>query len=381
MTAQTTKLRLVFDRLAPVHERRRTAAFRAAISSKPGSAVSGQERDDDRRRRAVNESVLSGKFDGSAAVWKDAERERTLLFSQPYLEPAHPCGRRGTDVAATTLEALKGKRIAIVEGYSYGETIDTSGPTFVRTKTEEEQPETAARRRSRLHADGRARRQVPRQQPRRAGANAAGFRFDAAPHPTVVSGHPKDLPDAASIITRFNAQLRSMIADHTYHRLLHVSFIRADVDGDGLVELVPASDSLGRVEPKDSYSLFSNTIAPPIPKSPTWPTNPNQRYMIGGSVYDGWTTVPDRYKVEDPKRPIRTRRPPDFPICVVRNWCRCCCSRLELILQLPPLLQHSPLGAARGDPELRRRVSIQHSALPKASSSPKTKPIERWIGL
>jgi len=27
--------------------------------------------------------LLSGKFDGSAAVWKDAERERTLLFSQP----------------------------------------------------------------------------------------------------------------------------------------------------------------------------------------------------------------------------------------------------------------------------------------------------------
>ena len=48
----------------------------------------------------------------------------------------------------------------------------------------------------------------------------------------------KDLPGAESIITRFNAQLRSMIADHTYHRLLHVDWIRADVDGDGTAELV-----------------------------------------------------------------------------------------------------------------------------------------------
>src|SRR5262245_41500838 len=31
-------------------------------------------------------ALLSGKYDGSAAAWKDAERERTLIFSQPYLE-------------------------------------------------------------------------------------------------------------------------------------------------------------------------------------------------------------------------------------------------------------------------------------------------------
>src|SRR5436190_19663355 len=30
--------------------------------------------------------LLNERFDGSAAVWKDAERERVLLFSQPYLE-------------------------------------------------------------------------------------------------------------------------------------------------------------------------------------------------------------------------------------------------------------------------------------------------------
>ena len=30
-------------------------------------------------------SLLSGEFDGSAALWKDTERERALIYSQPYL--------------------------------------------------------------------------------------------------------------------------------------------------------------------------------------------------------------------------------------------------------------------------------------------------------
>src|SRR5262245_12456517 len=34
----------------------------------------------------LTRALLSGEYDGSAAVWKDAERERVLLFSQAYLE-------------------------------------------------------------------------------------------------------------------------------------------------------------------------------------------------------------------------------------------------------------------------------------------------------
>ena len=40
-------------------------------------------------------------------------------------------------------------------------------------------------------------------------------------------------PDAESIIKGFNAQLKGMIADGTYHRLLHVDWIQADLNGDG----------------------------------------------------------------------------------------------------------------------------------------------------
>ena len=36
-----------------------------------------------------------------------------------------------------------------------------------------------------------------------------------------------------------------MIADRSYHRLLHLDWIRADVDGDGLREYVPHVDQTG----------------------------------------------------------------------------------------------------------------------------------------
>src|SRR5580765_7023094 len=72
-------------------------------------------------------ALLSPTFDGSAAVWHSPEREQALLFSKPYLENRLVLvGRLGADVSAASLSALRGKRIALVEGYAYGD-IDNTG--------------------------------------------------------------------------------------------------------------------------------------------------------------------------------------------------------------------------------------------------------------
>ena len=52
-------------------------------------------------------------------------------------------------------------------------------------------------------------------------------------------------PGVEALIARFNAQLRGMITDRTYHRLLHVDWIRADVNGDGVAGDVPYNDRPG----------------------------------------------------------------------------------------------------------------------------------------
>src|SRR4029453_6450129 len=83
--------------------------------------------------------LLSGPYDGSGAAWRDAEREKVLVYSGPYLEDllilVGPRGARGT---GTRLAELKGKRIAIVEGYAYGDDFEKSGPAFVRSHSEED---------------------------------------------------------------------------------------------------------------------------------------------------------------------------------------------------------------------------------------------------
>ena len=84
-------------------------------------------------------SLLAASFDGSAAAWKDAERERVLVFSEPYLENRLVLvGEPGADVAAPTLASLAGKRVALVEGYSYGDSTEIAGPVFVRSSSEED---------------------------------------------------------------------------------------------------------------------------------------------------------------------------------------------------------------------------------------------------
>ena len=139
VSAQTTQLRLVSTAWSPFTNEPGRPRFALDLVEAGFGRIGVKTSTTIVDAAQFTTSLLSGKFDGSAAAWKDAERERTLLFSQPYLENRLILvARRGGDVSAATLAALKGKRIAIVEGYSYGETIDQSGATFVRSRTDED---------------------------------------------------------------------------------------------------------------------------------------------------------------------------------------------------------------------------------------------------
>ena len=63
----------------------------------------------------------------------DADRERVLIYSEPYLENRLILvGRQGSDVSVTSLAALAGNRIALVAGYAYGEAAKAKeGPIIV----------------------------------------------------------------------------------------------------------------------------------------------------------------------------------------------------------------------------------------------------------
>jgi len=247
-------------------------------------------------------ALLTGPFDGSGAAWKDPERERALLFSQPYLENRLILvARRGGDVSAKALAELKGKRIAIVEGYSYGDTIDTAGPTFVRSRGEEDS--LALLLKSAVDytlMDELVVEYIVDHHPEEARTR---LQFGARPLITrqLFFAVRRTLPDAQSIIDRFNGQLRVMITDHTYHKLLHVAWISVDIDGDGQMEYVPDSDKAGPKPPQRAYLLFSSD------KPANAPTEPPKRFMMGGNIYTSWATVPDQFKGYDSNRPDPAR--------------------------------------------------------------------------
>ena len=239
-------------------------------------------------------AVLTGPYDGSAAAWRDADRESALIFSQPYLENRLILvARRGTTVAGANLAALKGRRVAIVEGYAYGAEVDNAGPTYVRSRNEDDSL------RMLLDSgvdyalmDGLVVQYLVSAYPQE---SRTRLEIGAAPLVTrpLHLAIRRSLPDAQSIIDRFNAQLRAMISDHTYHKLLHVQWIRADIDGDGIPEYVAESDKVGKTQPRNAYSLFSpEALSAQVAKD-------QERYFFGGSVYNGWSSVPDRYKVDD----------------------------------------------------------------------------------
>ena len=72
----------------------------------------------------VMEGIYNGSYDGSPALWKSEKREKELLFSDPYLEnQLILVGRKGANVAFTSISELEQKRIGLVREYAYGDSL------------------------------------------------------------------------------------------------------------------------------------------------------------------------------------------------------------------------------------------------------------------
>jgi len=243
-------------------------------------------------------SALSGKFDGSAALWKATEREHVLLYSRPYFQNRLILvGRQGSDVSATSLADLAGRQIALVAGTAYGEVVETTvGSNVVDSDSLEDSVASVLNGEAdyTLMDDFVIHHLI-----RNHGEEArTGLAFGSAPL-LIRSLHlavRRSLPDAESIISAFNAELVEMIVDGSYHNHLGLHWIRTDVDGDGLSEYVPHDDRTGPRPPERSYELFAT-------ESPTIEVSRTRRFYFGGNVYEGWSSVPGRYKDQDFSEP------------------------------------------------------------------------------
>jgi len=254
--------------------------------------------------KEVTAGLSSGRFDGSAAIWHSAEREKLLLYSEPYLENRLVLvGRKGADVTATDISALAGTSVAVVEQYAYGTGVEGSGgPRWVHGSSDQENLEKLLRGEvDSMLVDELLIRYLVERRPEKVARRLA---IGSAPlvRRTLHFAVHRDLPDAASLVERFDREIKKMLADGTYNDVLGLEWIRADVDGDGLAELVPRGERAGEVPPATGYSILAS-----LPReSPV--SLDVERYWIGGRVYESWDAVPERYKA--PARDPADEPPP-----------------------------------------------------------------------
>jgi polar amino acid transport system substrate-binding protein len=245
-----------------------------------------------------------GAYDGSAALWRSEEREQFLLYSESYLENRMVLvGRRDSDVSAKWFSQLKGKKIGVVKDYAYGPELDgATEPVFVRGESTEANLHTL------LHsgqldyvlADALVVYHLKQQYPEK-----TRERLATGTTPLITrSLHfalRRNLPNAQQIIDRFNEQRAKMLKDGSYHTALQVDWILADVDGDGVAEMVAGGDKLGVEAPKSGYQPVGISKGGVVPGSES-----KARYVVKGVPYDTWDTVPDSFKTP-PNTPTGTK--------------------------------------------------------------------------
>jgi ABC-type amino acid transport substrate-binding protein len=246
----------------------------------------------------VTAGLRSGDFDGSAAIWLSQERQEFLLFSEPYLENRLVLvGTKGSDVSAASLSDLAGKRVAVVEQYAYGESVDDAeGPVFVEGSSDQQNlQKLLAGEVDYMLVDELLIRYVVENQREEAGRLLQIGQTPLVLRPLYLALR-RDLTGAESMVEKFNTEIRKMQADGTYNVILRLDWIRADVNGDGLTEFVPRDDHAGVTAPTTGYSILSS-----IPRESS--VKLDGGYYIGGRVYKDWDSVPERYKAPPPSKP------------------------------------------------------------------------------
>ncbi len=294
LLSQKTDLRLASDVWPPFTNEEGQTAFAKALVNEALGRAKITTQTEILPFSEVIEGIYEEKFDGSAALWRDAYREQFLLFSEPYLENRLILvGREGSDVSASLLSELGGKKVAIVENYAYGTALQVAVDVeFVPGPSNQDNLDRLlAGEVDYMLVEDLLIHYLLSYQPE----DAENY-LEVGRKPLITrSLHfalRKDLPRAEYYIQQFNRHIKDMVADGTYHRILQLNWISMDVDGDGQVELVLGGKNAGVLPPTSSYAfgLYGN----PDTLNPN-----NDRFFVDGRVYQGWENVPDEYKRED----------------------------------------------------------------------------------
>lgn len=251
--------------------------------------------------KEVISGINKGTYDGSAALWQNAEREKHLKFSRAYLQNQLVLvGRKGSDVHATSFSGLKNRHIGIVEDYAYGDSLMIQeNIQIMYGKSDQQNVERLLSKKvDYILVDALLLQYLLKYQ-----VNDVSEFLEIGEIPLITKSLHfairNEIPDAENIISLFNNEIGKMISDGTYHEILELNWIRADVDGDGKLELILKGNKGGVEAPDNTYDVFYSKQ-----------NESTNRYYINGKVYNSWDEVPKELKIIIPK--IEAQPNPDY---------------------------------------------------------------------
>jgi len=292
--AQTTELKLASDVWPPFTNIENENSFALDLVNEALGRIDVACTFEIVKWNEVIAGINAGIYDGSGAMWLDDDREEKYMFSSTYLQnQLILVGAKGSDVSASSFAELKGKRIGIVEDYAYGDSLLNSKEiTLVEGKSDQQNLERLLSDKiDYMIVDALLIQYLLKYQ-----VNDVSEHLSIAKTPILVKslhlGLRKDIPGSEQILSRFNEEIKTMIADGSYNRILHLNWIQADMDGDGQLELILDGEQAGTQAPDDAYGVM---VDQSFAYQSTMGSN---RYYIDGQTYTGWDNVPEKYKSE-----------------------------------------------------------------------------------
>ena len=236
----------------------------------------------------VIKTIKENKYDGSAALWINERRKEYLIFSEPYLyNQLILVGRKGSDVSARDFNELRKVKIGVVSNYAYGieGAVENSIQLIMKKSDQKNLEALLSKNVDYILIDDLIIQYLIKYQ-----TNDVSEFLAIGQNPLFVKSlHfalSKKVENAESIINDFNSQIEAMLKDGTYNDILGVNWIRADIDGDGKLELVLVGNKAGTQPPEHPYNIQNNENE-----------TSEGGYFINGIRYDTWQDVPENVKV------------------------------------------------------------------------------------
>lgn len=255
----------------------------------------------------VLEGINSKEYAGGPVLWKTDERAESMNYSLPYFQnQLILIGRKGASVDLQNIPDLKGKKLGLVKDYAYGDSIINSKEIDIHY-AENDQKNLEALLSNKI--DLMLVDQVLINYLFKYQMNDVSELLEIASHPFIIKtlhlAIRKDYPKSKEIIKEFDKQIDTMIADRSYHKILNLDWIAADLDGDGQKEYILNGQFGGTQKPdKVAYEIF---------KEKQQKSQAN-KYFVNGTYYNTWEDVPSSYKKSPKVKPVQNPNDASFKI-------------------------------------------------------------------